>query len=485
MRAQRVALISKSAEAILMGKSIGRQETSNFLGGNAAESLKPTAMDFAALHGIAGEIVRTIVPHTESDQAALLVQLLVALGVLLERNAYYLVEGSRHHTNLFSVVVGCTSKGRKGTGLARIIQVLTLVSNNFVDSNMKSGLSTGEGLIHHVRDPLQEQQPIKEKGRVVDYQSVMVDAGIEDKRLLVTEPEFARTLKAADRESNTLSAVIRQAWDSGSLSVLTKQNGEKATGAHIGIAAHITRDELLRHLSSTESANGFANRFLWVHSERSKLLPFGGSLSDDELNPFAERLQAIQGYARTCRRITFDGEAADDWQHVYAQVSEGKPGLVGAVTGRAEAQVVRLALLYAVLDKDSYIRRVHLQAALAVWDYCDQSAEFIFGNALGDKTADAILAHLRSVGSFGATRTEINNLFSGNKPAAEIARALNLLQSTKKAGPRREPQGTGAPVERWLLRSHSDELNELNEISAPEPRVNSFNSLLSSGEEHK
>lgn len=72
---------------------------------------KPEPLDSAAYHGIAGEIVRAIGPHSESDEAALLVQLLVVLGIFLSRNAYYLVEGSRHYCNLFSVIVGCTGKG--------------------------------------------------------------------------------------------------------------------------------------------------------------------------------------------------------------------------------------------------------------------------------------------------------------------------------------------------------------------------------------
>lgn len=444
---------------------------------------KPEPLDSAAYHGIAGEIVRAIGPHSESDEAALLVQLLVMLGIFLSRNAYYLVEGSRHYCNLFSVIVGCTGKGRKGTGLSRIIQVLTLASNEFVGSNMKSGLSTGEGLIHHVRDPIEEVQPVREKGRMVDYQRVIVDAGVEDKRLFIQEPEFVRTLKAAERESNTLSAVIRQAWDSGSLSVLTKQNGEKATGAHVGIAAHITRDELLRQLSVTEAANGYCNRFLWVHSERSKLLPFGGNLSDDDLKPFGLRIREIASYARTIGRINFDSEAARDWELVYERLSDGRSGLVGAVTGRAEAQTIRLALLFALLDRDTHIRPVHLQAALAVWEYCEQSAEYIFGNALGDRTADTILSLLRERGKAGATRTEINALFSHNKPAAEIARALGVLQSLDKATAVKETKEAGGPVERWVVSSYRGEMNEKNEMNGLPEGDSSFNSFISSQQE--
>ena len=66
------------------------------------------------------------------------------------------------------------------------------------------------------------------------------------------------------REGNTLSAIIRQAWDSGNLHPLTKNSPIRATDAHISIIGHITREELLRYLTETEQANGFANRFIWL-----------------------------------------------------------------------------------------------------------------------------------------------------------------------------------------------------------------------------
>src|SRR4029453_2896452 len=122
---------------------------------------------------------------------------------------------------------------------------------------LTSGLSSGEGLIWAVRDPIEKQQPIKEGGRVVDYQLVTEDAGVTDKRLLVIESELASTLKVMAREGNTLSPVMRQAWDGHDLRTLTKSSSARATAPHISIIGHITRDELRRYLEATEAANGF------------------------------------------------------------------------------------------------------------------------------------------------------------------------------------------------------------------------------------
>src|SRR5262249_46781566 len=71
-------------------------------------------MDEAAYHGFAGEVVRTISPHSESDPVALLLQTLICFGNIIGRTRYILLDGSRHHANLFASLVGRTSKARKG-----------------------------------------------------------------------------------------------------------------------------------------------------------------------------------------------------------------------------------------------------------------------------------------------------------------------------------------------------------------------------------
>src|SRR5262245_52159437 len=122
--------------------------------------------------------------------------------------------------------------GRKGTAADRIRGVLRAVDPVWDETRVMAGLSSGEGLISAVTDPVHESQPIKEKGVVVKYQDVMVDAGVSDKRLLVLETEFGGVLRVLEREGNKLSTLIRQAWDHGTLATLTK-SPFRATGAHV------------------------------------------------------------------------------------------------------------------------------------------------------------------------------------------------------------------------------------------------------------
>ena len=249
----------------------------------------PPAED--AFHGLAGEFLRIVEPHTEADPAAVLAQFLCFFGNAIGRNAFFPVGADQHHGNINAIIVGATASGRKGTSLSQVRRLFEFVDPGWTRTQILSGLSSGEGLIWAVRDPIEKKEAQKEKGHVTGYESVIVDHGIADKRLLVIESEFSSTLKVAAREGNTLTGVIRQAWDTGDLRLLTKTNPAQSTGAHISIVGHIPQDELLRCISSTELGNGFANRFLWVCAKRSKLLPDGGRLLTTDLAPVLERLR--------------------------------------------------------------------------------------------------------------------------------------------------------------------------------------------------
>jgi hypothetical protein len=242
----------------------------------------PEPPEKAAYYGLAGEIVDAIDPHTEASREALLIQFLVAFGNLIGRKPYRVIGGSRHHCNLFAILVGKTGKGRKGTSWAWIERFIeaTGVDPEWLKDRVQPGLSSGEGVIYAIRDPLRVKEPVKNKksGLVLTYQDTIRDHGVEDKRLLILEEEFASALRVAARDGNTLSPLLRQLWDGKRLGNLTKNSPYKATDPHGSILGHITRSDLLENLKSNEKANGYANRFLWVCTRRSKVLPDGGGI---------------------------------------------------------------------------------------------------------------------------------------------------------------------------------------------------------------
>ena len=410
-----------------------------------SETPEPSWPELAdeAFHGLAGEIVREMEPHSEADPVALLASLLCAFGNAAGRNVHLRVGADSHHLNLFAAFVGDSSKARKGMSWNFVDGLMQEIDEPWTSNRVVTGISSGEGLVHHVRD--------RRERKTDDGETEVLDEGVPDKRLLSVEPELAGLLKVMARQGSTTSAVVRTAWDGRKLQNLTKNSPDAATGAHVSIIGHITKGELLRHLTETEAANGFANRFLWFMVRRSKELPFGGEWHEVDKEPLIQRLEAAIRFGRCPLEVGWSENARGVWRAVYGPLSGGKPGMFGAVTGRVEAQTIRLAALYAVLDLSREVRREHIEAALALWEYAEESARYIFGDATGDPEADEILDALRAARARGLTRTEIRDLFQRNKSAERINRALALLIKIGKAAPISEGTG-GRPVERWFAR---------------------------------
>jgi hypothetical protein len=370
-------------------------------------TLKPEAY-----HGPAGEFVRTLAPHTEADPAALLMNFLVMFGSIIGRNACFRVEGVNHYCNLFFAQVGRTSKGRKGTAFYRVREVMDMVDPAWAGGHIQSGLSSGEGLICAAR---------------------FEDTENPDRRLLIYQSEFASTLKVMARTGNTLSSTIRDAWDSIPLQTLTRNEPLRVEGAHISIVTHCSRLELRRLLDEADVANGFANRFIWLHCERSKCLPEGGSLQEADVISLVENTRPCVEFARQPHRLERDPDAKAVWKPVYSALGvENENEMVCAVTSRAESQVMRLSMLYALLDRSCVIQVPHILAALAIWDYSMESIEWIFGESVGDAVADRIMVALRA-NPVGLTRTQISELFNRNQTASRINLALETLASKKRA----------------------------------------------------
>jgi hypothetical protein len=365
-------------------------------------------LDEAALYGLAGDFVRLVAPESESDPAALLAMFLAFLGAAAGPSASFDVESTRHPARENVVIVGATSSARKGTATEHVKRVFRMADEEWSHDGTLSGLASGEGLI----------------AQFVDCDD---DAPARRKNVVILEPEFARTLVVAAREGSIVSHIIREAFDSGNLANLTRKAPLKARDVHAGIVGHITSAELVRRLPETEAMNGFGNRMLFVCARRSKKLPFGGALKDADFTMIATVLRKRLDFARTAGRMQRDDAANERWASWYCEL-EDEAGLLGAVTARAEAHVLRLSMIYALLDASTTIRHQHVEAALALWNYARGSAAHIFGALLGDRVQDRLLNGLRNARGGGLTGAEQDALFQGNLKRGELADARAKLE---------------------------------------------------------
>lgn len=381
-----------------------------------------------ALHGLAGDIVRAFDPHTEADPAAVLITFLVSFGNAAGRAPHFQIGETRHGVNTGAVITGDTSTARKGESRGPTLRLFQTADPEWLVTREIGGVGSGEGIIWNIRDAAKD------------------DAGVSDKRLMVVEEEFSSLLKVANRDGSIVSEIVRKAWDGRRLGNMVKRAPVTATDPHVSLVGHITQDELRRELTDASAANGFGNRYLWACARRSKLLPNGGRLDNESASKLAERVKDALDFAKAAGTMTRSRAAADLWERVYGDLTRARAGLLGDITARSAPHVVRLSMIYALLDQESEIGTEHLVAGLALWRYCDDSARYLFGDQLGDPIADRILAALRESGPM--TETELHGLLHRNVGAPRIYAAVDLLKRHGLADVE-SVKTSGRPARRW------------------------------------
>jgi hypothetical protein len=411
----------------------------------------PEPIGAEGFRGLAGKIVLAIMPYSEADPAAVLINFLIGFGNLIGRTAHFIAD-REHYTNLFALLVGDTSTGKKGTSWSHVKKVFAAVDTGWAINRTPGGLSSGEGLIWAIRDPIYKTVVDKKTG---EQETFLEDAGESDKRLLLIESEFGRALRAMQREANTLSAVLRESFDSNpKLQSLTKTAKGVASNPHVSLVGHITKTELIALFSNTDLMNGLGNRFLWICSRQSKSLPFPDPLDADVIGELAGLIISAENFAKNQNCIGMDAQAKNLWYDIYDYLGRPIPGILGVVTARGVPIVRRLALIYALLDCSAEVRAVHIRAALAVWKYSEQSARFIFGEKPIDLKISKIETGILDCLKDGRkTQTDISIYFNRNKKASELAAALQALSAKGKIAQEKIKEPTkDKPITYWFLK---------------------------------
>lgn len=397
-----------------------------------------------AMHGIAGEIAAIATEHSEADPVAVLATVLTYAAAEFGRNQFIRIADETHHSRHFIAIVGSSSRARKGTSFRPVERIFKKAEEILRNRSLpecaganlqvsRGPLSSGEGLIHAVRDPSEDE----------------TDAGVVDKRLLVIEAELGAALRAFQRKGNNLSMILRTLFDGDTVEPLTKSNRIRASEPHVCVVGHITRHELGDLLQGTEARNGLGNRFLWLCARRPKLVPRPKPMPEPKVEELASKLANFIVLAHNCEgnELMFSNLAMDHWVNVYPELTADHPGLLGALTSRSEAHAQRLALTYAQLDGVRQIELHHLEAALTLCRYASDSAAYLFD---GSELDPAALKILEALASGPKTQTDISGLFDRHLPRGRLKALLTDLMDQGRIKLTKEKTG-GAPRNVWTL----------------------------------
>ena len=387
--------------------------------------------DPACLYGLIGDVARAGSEGTETNAVAIAANFMAYLSCAVGRGVYLPIGNTRHHARLFCLHIGRSGRGRKGDAVSlvlRIDQALREMNESFAPQIHRGGLSTREGLVALMHDGYRQ-------GR----QDV---PAIEDKRLWVVESEFANVLHQGRRDGNTLSAALRDCWDGVDLKPATKSNRLYASDPHVCLSGAISPGELTGLMSARDLTNGFANRFLMIWAERSRMLPFPKETPQAVVEHLARRTREVLAFVRADRhdeREHLRMELSPQAQWRYAQFYRGElnddlgDGTVGALLERRAPMLLRLAMLMALADLQTRIDVPHIDAAMAWIRHATASVRFVFVSAAEEaklaqvrELSNRVLAFLRERGQ--ATRSQINaECFRGKVPKARIDACLEHL----------------------------------------------------------
>jgi hypothetical protein len=340
------------------------------------------------------------------------------------------VDAARHTTALQTVLCGSTSTG-KGTSLNHVKSVLNLAAPTWYGKGLLSGVNSSEMLI----DLINERQSA-----------------------IYIETEWARLMKSKGRDSCTLGEVTRDAWDGSVLQTHSRGSGSvEARDYHLSFLSHITCEELgaVMAKNNVDLYNGFANRHLWVFTERAKVIAYPKAVPREVLADLGARLgSAIEDAARI-EEMRLSDDVRQQWSGWYEMKSYEK-NPIGAITGRFAPQTLRLGMIYALLDGCDEIGPAHLAAAVAAWEYCEASAIRIFADGAEHSYADPRVKKLQAAliasGANGLSRTDLSVLFSGKVNATELSSLAEMLIDDGTATIRIIP--TGGRVREVMYHCH-------------------------------
>lgn len=399
----------------------------------------PPILADIAYHGILKDICDTATKHSEASPVAVAANVISSFAAMLGRAPFQYIGDGLCHARPYFLLCGRTGKARKGTSefTPRLIfnEIERLLSDdiNLQYSAMQrseGGLSTGEGLGWAIRDEIH------------DRDGEVIDEGVSDKRLYVVEAEFASAMACAARERNTLSSVIRTAWDGRTIAPMVKNAAWSASNPHILITGHITSQELIGKMTAVDAYSGFLNRFIVLHIVRNKLVALPSRTPEGEIQRLAGIIHTkivpflkdgLQ--SQNTISVTLSPTAINLWCAHYKALTKEDDGLPGALLVRSEIYCRMLAMIFALLDGVTIIEPQHFQAVFAWIDYWKASVKYIFQTVSDKVDSEKLDEHAKEIYEFikanqGCSRSQITSGFRNKKlNASEITKTLNHLLS--------------------------------------------------------
>lgn len=382
-----------------------------------------------AFHGIAGQLATEVSEISGVSKEALLFQFLICFGIICEQKFYFPLGSKKISTANYLLILGSTGSSRKGTSFDNVKWFFDKYYVDFSTMKLKTGVNSGEGLINCIRDKV----TIKELDKNGVEKEIITDQGALSKIVLFLETEFARLLKAGRREGSTVTEIFRNAWDQMPLEINTSQRQIRASEYAISLIAHITPKEFKTLINETDSSNGYLNRFLFCLIGSASPRPFPSAFEDANFN-FIQKFQEVIKYIETTeyQKVILSDDAKILYEEYYTEFHYRNEDAFSELVTRAISHLIKLALIYAILDKSNKILPIHLKAAKAIIDHSESSIKSIFEDKIFSRKEKKLLNFLKENSGESLRGLIQSKCFSNNCSKDDLDEIKeNLLSSSQ------------------------------------------------------
>ena len=394
----------------------------------------------ASIHGPVLQFVDLIRPHTEAGAAALAAEYITGLASIIG-NKVYVKQGPQEHPPRINVfIIGESSKGRKGTAHGVVEYFMRQAAPDFFPLHKIETLVSGAAFI---------------KAATNLAHKTAANGSDPDMRAWIVEEE-AVNLLASGHGVNDISSVVRKMFDSGKLSKFHAKGQIVVEGVHFNVTGHITEEEFSERLPRASVFNGFLNRFMLIGTknggfkrQRETIIP------EQKIDKIVQPLQDIIAWvqARTYNTGTFelkwatgvDDEYDDFRLDLEKRMDEATDRRFKAAAARGATHVMRLALMFAIIDREREIKSIHLHSAIGMWQHAEDTLRYLYQEA--DEHADEklLLEMLRIAGPHGMNTKRRVALLGGRMDRLTRAEAALEAQGLVARG-KMQPTGGGRPA---------------------------------------
>ncbi len=298
---------------------------------------------------------------TEAPRSYHLFTFLTIVGMLVGRSAYISWGADKIFPNLWTMIVGHTGRARKSSTINKGRAILNDIAP---DVQVLSSLSTWEGLLSAMQ---------RSNDNIV----------LRNEVTIVCMSEFDGFLKKTRQDS--IAHLIPQLCDlydcQADVRSVTKGNPLVVKNPFFSILAGIQPEVLEKSFQSNDVHGGFAGRFIYVYDVSDKEIPIPIWNKQKEYNALLMELNAIKITNTKERAYAISDDCIEIWNlfyHTY-RTPNGDPPLLLQLNDRMQNHVLKIAMLFAILDESDNIDKKHLVDAVSIGYWLMYNNRKLFG----------------------------------------------------------------------------------------------------------